>query len=452
MRVEDVPKYAVKSALRSGADDVIVSSSKSISRQIKFVNNDIETTKSWRNTSADIFLVKDKRIVVANLKELNEKQIDKVISKLIRLTSILPENQEYNGIARKKGTYKEILHGYDPAVARLSEEKAISLVKRAINAALERGAKRSTGILEFGESITYISTSANNSAHEKDTSISLSIRAFAAKDASGHKISSGRTLASLKPEWAGRQAAKIAVLAKNPKQIKPGKYDIVFEPLALADLLGVAAGAASIYSKEIGMSFFKEIGDKVASDVVTLIDSGKMPGGFDSAKFDDEAVPTKETRIIEKGRFKNFLHNYSTARKYKTQTTANAGLESPSPWNTILLSGRSSREKMFKSIKKQGLFVTNVWYTTFSNFVTGDFSTIPRDGVFLIENGKIKHAVKDIRIADNMINVLKSISKVGCANEREQVHSWAAEPPSVGNNIYTPPVLCKQLNITKSLK
>ena len=97
---------------------------------------------------------------------------------------------------------------------------------------------------------------------------------------------------------------------------------------------------------------------------------------------------------------------------------------------------------------KKGLIVTNTWYTTFQNYQKGDFSTIPRDSIFYVENGKIKCPVKDIRITDNIINILKSISAIG--KDSEQVSSWAAEPPSYGNNIITPSILCKNLNVTKS--
>ena len=61
---------------------------------------------------------------------------------------------------------------------------------------------------------------------------------------------------------------------------------------------------------------------------------------------------------------------------------------------------------------KKGIYITNVWYTRFNNHATGDFSTIPRDGAFYVENGEIKHALKDVRISDNLLRMMKNISLV----------------------------------------
>ena len=64
--------------------------------------------------------------------------------------------------------------------------------------------------------------------------------------------------------------------------------------------------------------------------------------------------------------------------------------------------GDVSKDELFEDVKK-GLYLTNTWYTRFQNYAKGDFSTIPRDGIFLIEKGKIKQSLKDLRISDNAL-------------------------------------------------
>ena len=88
--------------------------------------------------------------------------------------------------------------------------------------------------------------------------------------------------------------------------------------------------------------------------------------------------------------------------------------------------------------------MTNTWYTRFQNYAKGDFSTIPRDGIFLVENGEIKQSLKDIRISDNALSLLNNI--VGISKERQHVHWWGeADPPSL-----SPYVLIKNVHVTKS--
>jgi len=90
-----------------------------------------------------------------------------------------------------------------------------------------------------------------------------------------------------------------------------------------------------------------------------------------------------------------------------------------------------------------GIYVTNCWYTRFQNYSTGDFSTIPRDGIFLVEDGELSDPIKEIRISDNMQRLLKNISALG--NDTRHIHWWEAETPC-----FTPHVMIKDVNITRS--
>ncbi len=94
---------------------------------------------------------------------------------------------------------------------------------------------------------------------------------------------------------------------------------------------------------------------------------------------------------------------------------------------------------------KRGLIVTNVWYTRFQNYESGDFSTIPRDGMFLVENGKVTGAVKELRISDNLIRILQNV--VARGSEQESVYGWEVDVPTI-----TPPVLVKDVRLTKSVE
>jgi PmbA protein len=187
--------------------------------------------------------------------------------------------------------------------------------------------------------------------------------------------------------------------------------------------------------------FVNRLDQKVASDIVTLRD---VPASYSVSNrvFDDEGVPAQENVIINKGVLKTYLHNTSTAKIFKTQTTANAGIVSPGPWNLEMDPGDLPKQEMFKEIKR-GLYLTNTWYTRFQNYATGDFSTIPRDGIFLIENGEIKESWKDIRLSDNALRMLNNIT--GLSKERQHVHWWnEADPPSL-----SPYILMKKVQITR---
>ena len=191
------------------------------------------------------------------------------------------------------------------------------------------------------------------------------------------------------------------------------------------------------------MSFFKDkIGEKVGPEFLTMTDDGTDPNMVVSPPFDSEGVPTQKNVIIENGVLKTYLHNTSTAKLNDTISTGNAGLIFPRAWNCAIAPGSMSKDDMISNIK-DGLYITNLWYTRFQNYQTGDFSTIPRDAVFEIKDGKITGAVKDIRISENMLGMLDRIKHIG--NDPEQIRWW-----EVGLLVKTPHVVVEGVNITKS--
>lgn len=238
-----------------------------------------------------------------------------------------------------------------------------------------------------------------------------------------------------------KKAAHIANLAKNPQHGIPGKYDVIFDQLSFANIIDNLGYQFSVYNVESGFSCLKnKLNKKIASSKLNLYDDATLPNGINSISFDSEGVPTQKNVLIKNGVLKTYLHNTSTAKRYKTKTTANAGLISPHPFNLVIDPGNS--KDLISEVKK-GIYITNVWYTRFQNHNTGQFSTIPRDGIFYIKNGKIDHPIKDIRVSDYILNLMKNISLL--SKDREQIRSWEVETPSL-----LPQVLIKNVNITKS--
>ena len=104
--------------------------------------------------------------------------------------------------------------------------------------------------------------------------------------------------------------------------------------------------------------------------------------------------------------------------------------------------GDRSREDLFEEAG-DGLYITNNWYTRFQNYRTGDFSTIPRDAMFLIRNGKLGPPVKGLRVSDNMIHILQSTRAV--SRGRKWMRWWEVDIPT-----YLGHVLVDRVGITRS--
>jgi PmbA protein len=429
----------VKKAKSLGADEIVAKTTFGKYRQVRFSNNQVDITVAWNDYSTDVVLAWKKRVVVTQIH--NFLDVDAKLEQLLKLAKVSQESPTFRGFA--KGTFHYAKSKADKKIEHL--EHLTDYVFEAIEAAKkEAGSKIDSGGILFTKfEDVYLASSQGPVGVDTRSAIELSIRAFSEREASGHGVECSSTMKGFEPSRAGTKAGEIAKLAKNPKIGDDGVYDVVFDPLIFGSLLGVWAGMVSAYSVMTQTSIFIEkLGKKVAPKIVTLKDN-PAPYSMSNRVFDDEGVPTKENVYIDHGVLKTYLHNASTAKIFKTKTTGNAGLISPTPWNTEMEAGDASKEELFEEMRR-GLYLTNTWYTRFQNSAKGDFSTIPRDGIFLVEKGEIKQSLKDLRISDNVLEMLGNI--VGVSKERQHVHWWEeADPPSLSSY-----VLMKNVHITKS--
>ena len=438
MEISEIPGYVVDQAMKKGADDVVCTAYDGARNQVRFANSEISISKSWESVGIDIFLTQDKKIMYTSVNDFNT--LDKTIDDMLSFLKVMEPSQSYEGIAQGKHSYPA--SDYDKRLAEL-DEGLIELASQAIDSAMNSGANRVAGVLYSSHGTQYLATSGGASGHHTGADLDISLRAFASKEASGHSVRSVNNLDDLDPQKVGEEAGEMAKAALDPALGSEGKFDVLFTPLAFANFLERAVGSASAGLVDAGLSFFKDkVGEKVGTEELTMMDDATNKDIVVSPHFDSEGVPTQKNTIIEKGILKSYLHNTSTAKQNETKTTGNSGLITPRAWNCAIEPGTISKDEMIADIQ-DGLYITNLWYTRFQNYQTGDFSTIPRDAIFRIKNGKIEGAVKDVRVSENMLNILASIKHIG--NDPQQIRWW-----EVGIPVITPHVVVKDVNITRS--
>lgn len=420
-----------KELLKKGVNDLVLTQNEVQESNLKIVDNKIIKTETSSLTDIDIFAEKDKKLITTAIKDFDDNSIKEVTNKIIEFLNHSQPNIHYVRIPDKNLKYPQIEDGFD---TKVKEIDGVDLTESAINAAL-KNSERTAGFFQKAVGKTKILTSTGIEKEDEFTSLYLSLRAFKTKQASGHQTASSRILSKFNAEKTGQKAGEIASMALSPIEGKPGKYNIVFSPLAFAPILNSIGDAASIFAVESGMSFLANQKKKLGN--FSLIDNGILSNGMNSSVYDEEGHPKQKTIVIDNGKLKTFLHNTSTADRYKVDSTGNAGIISPDPTN-IIIEGETGDPFDIKT----GIYLTNVWYTRFQNYATGDFSTIPRDGMFLIKNGKIDQPIQNLRISDNVLNLLKNIQVFG--KDKEQITSWEASTP-----VITAPVLIKKVNITK---
>jgi PmbA protein len=216
------------------------------------------------------------------------------------------------------------------------------------------------------------------------------------------------------PSAVGRRAAERALRRLGARQIATCEVPVVFEPVVARSLIGHLAACVSGGAIYRDASFLKDrLGQRIASELVTVVDDGRLPGGLGSRPFDGEGLPTRRNVVVERGRLASWLLDTYTGRKLGLGSTGNAlrgaaGAPAAGPTNLWIEPGRVSPEEIVRRTER-GLLVTELIGMGF-NPVTGDYS---RGAAGLwIEDGRIAHPVEEITIAGHLGTMLEAIDLV----------------------------------------
>ncbi len=440
----------ISTAQKLGVQTVAAGFWRSRERMVRFSNNAITVTNSWQTEIPAVYLVSGRKRAACIVEEQDPNELKRAIEELVGTMKVTPPGDVDFELPKGPFKYEPVPGIYDKKLAE-AETELVDGVEQAINAARKEGAHRVSGVIISRAWKHSILTSAGAEASDNATQIELTVRAFVTDEATGQGNSLATSLAEFDPEGAGSAAGKIAKAAQNPEPGAPGKYNVVFGPSIFANLLTRVADAASAYAVDLGFSFFQELlKQKAASEQFTLHDNGRLPKGPGSMPFDDEGYPTQEIPIIRDGMLENFLHTSYTAAKFKAQLTGSARFEAgaagmvPAARNIILKEGDRTLDDLF-DLAREGLYITNNWYTRFQNYQTGDFSTICRDGVFEIKGGRLGRPLKGLRLSDNMVRILRSVKAL--SRDRHWIKWWEVDTPTL-----TPHVLVEGVGITTAKK
>jgi PmbA protein len=309
----------------------------------------------------------------------------------------------------------------DTAADDMSPEAKIAVAREAETAALETDSRiaNSEGA-EYGERRARFAyaTSEGFARAYATSSFSISVAPVASAGAEMQRdswYSTARKRARLEdPASVGRTAAARALRRLGARKIKTTEVPVIFDPENAASLVRTLAGAASGPSLYRRASFLLDrLGTKIAGAEVTIVDDGLIPGALGSRPFDGEGLATRRTVLVRDGVLESYLLDTYCARKLGLQSTHHAVRDGSgvavATTNLMLLPGASSPADLIASVAR-GLYVTEL-FGFGVNGVTGDYS---RGAVGLwIENGEFIHAVEEVTVAGNLLEMFTRIEGIG---------------------------------------
>ena len=202
------------------------------------------------------------------------------------------------------------------------------------------------------------------------------------------------------------RAATKATISRTPAALKPGSYTVLLEPSAFAAALkalteGMGAGDV-LEEKDSWMD--GRIGKRLFSPHVTLRDDWSHPL-FANAPFNtSDGSPTKKMALIDHGTVAHYVSNSYSANKYRVPNTGHPNF----PSNGVVEPGTKSREELLASIER-GVLISRTWYERVVDPRQASITGITRDGVYLIENGKLTKTLRNFRYFVSMLDALKDV-------------------------------------------
>jgi TldD protein len=215
-----------------------------------------------------------------------------------------------------------------------------------------------------------------------------------------------------------KEAARQAILNLSAIDAPAGTMEVVLAPGWPGILLheAIGHGLEADFNRKKTSAFSGKLGQRVASDLCTVIDDGTIPFRRGSLNCDDEGTPTGRTVLIEKGILKNYLQDRLNATLMKMPLTGNGRRESyahspmPRMTNTFMLAGESSPDEIIRSVKR-GLYAVSFGGGQV-DITSGKF-VFSASEAYLIENGKIGSPLKGATLIGNGPDVLTRVDMVG---------------------------------------
>jgi len=398
----------------AGADETEIQVDETIDALARFANNAIHQNVAEHGITVSIRTVVDGRTARATTNRLDEDSLRTAVESSLQLAHSQPKIPGLLPLPGKQRYRKVDRFAKETAV--LNAEDRARAVKRACDLAIRNG-QIAAGIFSTGQSQLALGNSRGLFAAYRQTQAEFSITLQNEPAASWAKANSA-SVRAFDPQQLAARASEKARMAKDAQELAPGKYTVILEPAAALDLVGfLFYDFAATAIDDQRSCLVKRMGKQLLGKNISIIDDVYHPLQL-GAPFDGEGVPRQRVTLVQSGVPRNVVYSRASAKKDGRKPTGHGfGLPNEygeAPMNLVFGGGDSSVEKMIANTDR-GLLVTRVWYIRevdpYEKVMTG----MTRDGLFLVENGKIASAVRNFRFNQSLIELLQNVEAMGPA-------------------------------------
>jgi predicted Zn-dependent protease len=380
---------------------------------IRFANNGI-TTSGYRITQSVSIssTTADKRSGNASVSELTPEALRNGVKQAEELAKISrPDPEDVPALPAQNYPH---LSNFDSYTAAARGDVMVPQVKAVLDGAL-KNKLIAAGYIQRSANAVGVGNKAGLFGYHTYTDSSLTHTMRNPEgSSSGWATQSSVALKDLDGEQQVRVSIEKCLRGINKRKLDPGKFTVIMEPAAVADLIGWLGFAFGARDAEQGQSFLSKpakdatsnstyLGEKLFPEIITLRSDPFHPK-LASTPWGPSLLPNEKTAWIEKGVVRNLYYDRFWAQKAGKKPT-------PYPVNLVLDGQNNSMADLIQSVDR-GLLVTRLWYIRVVQPKTWQLTGLTRDGVFLIEKGKVTDAVNNFRWNESPAEVLQRTTKL----------------------------------------
>mgnify|MGYP003641778029 FL=1 len=392
----------------STADECTAQLNGSTQGNIRFALNNVSTSGIVDDVNLSVQVAFGKRMGTATINQFDDASLERVVRRAEELARLAPENPEFMPAVEAQ-TYTPTAT-YSAATAAISPEDRAAVATNSIDPC-KAANLIAAGYLEDVTGFVSFMNSNGNFGYQTATSAdyTCTVRTEDGRGSGwvGHNV---QDVATFDADADVRIAMRKASASAEALALEPGKYTVILEPAAVAGLVGFMMNFFDARSADEGRSFLSKpgggnrVGEQMFGPQVSLHTD---PGHANAAVYpwDEDGLPRTARPIVENGRVVNLEYSRYWAQKQGKAPLAGSG-------NLIMTGGDKSTADLIRSTER-GILVTRTWYIRMVDPQTVLLTGLTRDGTFYIENGQIKHPVKNFRFNESPVIMLNNVDELG---------------------------------------
>jgi len=400
----------------------------------RFANNAIHQNVAEEAATATVRAVIGQRLGVASSTDVSPEGLRELAEAAYQLARVSAADEDFVSLPEPVPFDGET-DFTDDATAAFGPEQRADTVTEAIALAEAEGFTAS-GAFSTAATDLAIANSLGIAAFQRRSTAEMSL-VVTGDGGSGYARTCSPRVGDISGASLGRVATEKCRASRNPQSLEPGDYAVILEAEAVADMIMMLSmyGLGALAMQE-GRSFMSgRLGQKLCGENVSIWDDGHDPRGHRLA-YDFEGVPKQRVNLITGGVAEGVVWDSHTANRKGRQSTGH-GLPAPNSWgpvpiNVFVGAGDSSVGDMIAQTER-GVLVTRFHYTNMIHPIKTVFTGMTRDGTFLIEDGQIAGAVKNLRFTQSILDALSCVSLISKEGKLAD-YVWA---PAMRVNCFT---------------